>query len=339
MMELACLDLFAERNRMPVLIGTDEAGYGPNLGPLVITAVTWILPEGIQPSGLPDLLGEVVSDKADRQHRTLQIADSKQVYQAGKSLQNLELGVLAFLRTMDVRPADLLALGTYLESSQFAHGYRALCGGADLEDVALPTTECQSILDDVSGKLAAALTKTGIVCSRIESRIMFAEEFNTLVDSAGSKGVVLSEATLKLVRSAVDAARCGIHSDQAESGWVVCDKHGGRNRYDALISDAFDDELVFRIEESRQSSSYRAADLEFCFRTKAEELMPVALASMVSKYVRELTMGQFNCYWQSQIPDLKPTKGYPMDAARFWTAIEPTVTSLNLPKQTLWRNK
>lgn len=324
---------------MPVLIGTDEAGYGPNLGPLVITAVTWILPEGIQPADLSDLLSHVVSEKADRNHRTLQIADSKRVYQAGKSLQNLELGVLAFLRTMDIRPADLSALGTYLESSNFESGYKALCGPSNLKDVELPTTDCQAVLDEMTDRLNDSLTKIGVVCARIESRIMFAEEFNRLVDAAGSKGVVLSEATLKLVRSAVDAARRGTHVSQAESGWIVCDKHGGRNRYDALISDAFDDELVFRIEESRPSSRYRASNLEFCFRTKAEELMPVALASMVSKYVRELTMGQFNRYWQSQVASVKPTKGYPVDAARFWKEIEPTVASLGVPKHTLWRNK
>ncbi len=324
---------------MPVLIGTDEAGYGPNLGPLVITAVTWILPEGIQPSDLPDLLKDVISEKADRNNHTLQIADSKQVYQAGKSLQNLEVGVLAFLRTMGIQPADLTSLGTYLGSPDFKSGYHALSGASDLEDVALPVTECQSVLDHLTPALEEALAKIGIVCTRIESRIMFAEEFNTLVDATGSKGVVLSEATLQLVRSAVNAARSQADASKAESGWVVCDKHGGRNRYDALISDAFDDELVFRIQESRPSSKYRAANLEFCFRTKAEEVMPVALASMVSKYVRELSMGQFNRYWQSQVPGVKPTKGYPVDAARFWEAIEPTVTSLGVEKRTLWRNK
>ena len=26
---------------MPYLVGTDEAGYGPNLGPLVVSATVW----------------------------------------------------------------------------------------------------------------------------------------------------------------------------------------------------------------------------------------------------------------------------------------------------------
>ena len=37
---------------MGYLIGTDEAGYGPNLGPLVISASVWHVP---RINSLPDL--------------------------------------------------------------------------------------------------------------------------------------------------------------------------------------------------------------------------------------------------------------------------------------------
>ena len=36
-------------------------------------------------------------------------------------------------------------------------------------------------------------------------------------------------------------------------------------------------------------------------------------------------MMQFNAFWQHHIPELKPTKGYPVDAKRFWDDIENTV--------------
>lgn len=324
---------------MPLLIGTDEAGYGPNLGPLVITAVTWIVPDDVHPEDLPKLLNDIVTDHVDRTGQRLHIADSKQVYQAGKSLGGLEQGVLAFLRTMNARPGSLCELGDLLKSPDFQEGYAELFGKMDFADIPLPVTDCQNELDLKANRLTDALNRTQIQCERIESRVIFAEEFNQRVDVAGSKGVVLSEATLQLISNAVTAARSGPHRESAQSGWVICDKHGGRNRYDGLISDAFDDEFVFRVKESRERSIYRAADLEFCFRTKAEEVMPVALASMVSKYVRELTMKQFNLYWQSLIPDLKATKGYPVDAARFWDAIESTVERLQLDKRWIWRNR
>ncbi len=45
--------------------------------------------------------------------------------------------------------------------------------------------------------------------------------------------------------------------------------------------------------------------------------MTVALSSMVSKYVRELMMRRLNRYFAGRMPALKPTAGYPVDAARF----------------------
>jgi ribonuclease HII len=162
---------------------------------------------------------------------------------------------------------------------------------------------------------------------------MFTPEFNSLVSQDGSKGLVLSKATLKLVRDALDDI-----GTQA-SGNVICDKHGGRNRYDDLISSAFDDEFVFRLEESSARSRYRMGQMEFCFQTRAEEHLPVALASMVSKYVREIMMMHFNQFWRAHLPNLKPTKGYPLDARRFWKATAQTAQRLQIERSQLWRQR
>ena len=48
----------------------------------------------------------------------------------------------------------------------------------------------------------------------------------------------------------------------------------------------------------------------------------VALASIVSKAVREHWMDAFNAHWQARMPGLRPTAGYPVDAARFRLEIE-----------------
>ncbi len=48
----------------------------------------------------------------------------------------------------------------------------------------------------------------------------------------------------------------------------------------------------------------------------------VALASIVSKTVRELWMDIFNAYWQARVPGLRPTAGYHVDAIRFRRDIE-----------------
>jgi hypothetical protein len=79
--------------------------------------------------------------------------------------------------------------------------------------------------------------------------------------------------------------------------------------------------------------------IEFCFRTRAEELLPVALSSMVSKYLREVLMHQFNEFWATHVPGLKPTQGYPVDARRFRDEIAEAARVLQLSEVQFWRNR
>lgn len=59
------------------------------------------------------------------------------------------------------------------------------------------------------------------------------------------------------------------------------------------------------------------------FRPEAEDAhLPVALASMTAKYVRELAMARFNRYWCGRMPELKPTAGYVQDARRWLEDLE-----------------
>ena len=76
------------------------------------------------------------------------------------------------------------------------------------------------------------------------------------------------------------------------------------------------------------------------FQPRADaEHFSVALASMVSKYVREVLMGEFNRFWCEQVPGLKPTAGYPGDSRRFYDAIRPAAERLGIPEAALWRRK
>ena len=50
---------------MGYLIGTDEAGYGPNLGPLVISATVWEAPDGVGGEDLFGRLGHVIASELD----------------------------------------------------------------------------------------------------------------------------------------------------------------------------------------------------------------------------------------------------------------------------------
>jgi len=65
----------------------------------------------------------------------------------------------------------------------------------------------------------------------------------------------------------------------------------------------------------------------------------VALASMVSKYLREVLMSEFNRYWQGHVPELRATAGYPGDALRFFETIRPKVAELGIAESALWRRR
>ena len=315
---------------MPLLIGTDEAGYGPNLGPLVITATCWRIPQEAAAEQLWERLGAVVSDTPVRNSSRLYVADSKKVYSSGKSMAALERGVLAFLKLLNMDVDNVCQLGHSLSSTSFGQDYLLMRANL-VPELCLPVENSETQIASDARMLAEATAACHVELLKVQSCIMFPQDFNNHVSRTNSKGQLLSAATLQLVRQASD------EFDDGEGGWVVCDKHGGRNRYDDLISEAFNDKLTFRLEESGPRSRYKVGNLEFCFRTKAEDLLPVALASMVSKYVREVTMIQFNRFWQHHLPSLKPTKGYPQDALRFWSEIEPTVQKLGLDRNDIWR--
>lgn len=314
---------------MTFFIGTDEAGYGPNLGPLLISATAWRFPSGTTAAQcwklLEDSVCQRMPDKPDQVH----FADSKQVYSPGRSIEPLEKAVLAVLQLQDHTPASFQDLGTTVAGSAFQQAMnQETC--LSPTPITLPLETEEQMISQASQRLSEALQTVSAGLVTIKSRVIFPTEFNELVEREGSKGRVLSIETLRLVADIVDEY-------EPESAEVICDKHGGRNRYDELLSAAFDDQLVFRLEEGRQLSRYRLNQMEFRFQTRAEEHLPVAVASMVSKYLREVAMMEFNAWWQTRIPNIKPTQGYPVDAARFWEEIEDEVQRQQIPKESLWR--
>jgi hypothetical protein len=313
-----------------VVIGMDEAGYGPNLGPLVITATVWESPGPPADCDFWGLLAPCVRNESADDER-LFIADSKTVYQPARGLADLEHGVLCLLAALNLRPRTFHRLrGDVCPASD---GDGSPAGDAPWyasEDVPVPVAACPDAIERGVAALQHGLQTVGLRLQRILCDIVTEARFNRLIETCGNKGAALTEASLQLLR------RTGCLDGDAPT-CVLADKHGGRNQYSGVLSHTFDGRLPQTLEESRERSRYRLGAAEIRFQARAEEHLPVAAASMVSKYVREVAMTAFNRYWRRHLPDVKATAGYPEDARRFRRDIAAAQLQLGIPDHVLWR--
>jgi len=321
---------------MAYLIGTDEAGYGPNLGPLVISATVWQAPDDCRDADWYALLADVVSREGHPHRRPSQvpIADSKSLYKPGGSLRNLECGVLTALRAIGRQPGHWRAAWTTL-SPQNSEALDRDPWYRDFE-LALPLAHHQDSLDRLAETFFQGLQRVGVRLLTMRSVAVSPERFNGWLDRLRNKATVLSTLTLELIKTVLPPP-------DGQAVLVVCDKHGGRQRYADLLQATFPDYLVEIFAESAVRSIYRwgpaSGRVEFRFLEKAERFLPVALASMMSKYLRELAMLAWNAFWQKHVPGLRPTAGYPVDAVRFKKEIEACQRQLEISDRRVWRNR
>jgi len=316
---------------MTLLIGIDEAGYGPNFGPLCIGATAWQLAPSATtnapPPNLYRLLANIISPAPDKNR--IAIADSKLLYKPKQGLAHLERGVLT----------TLAAIGKPAEAWRTLISPPALPWYADY-DCSLPIDATSEKVAELTGRFLATCETASVRLVNMRARLVFPQEFNELTEHYGTKGAALSHVSIKLLKTILTSSR---NSQLATHNSITCDKHGGRNRYAALLQHHFPDEQIEVLEEGRAKSRYRwgtpESRTEICFRTQGEAEMPVALASMIAKYHRELAMRAFNAFWVSKIPGLKPTAGYPQDAKRFKKEIDAVQSRLRIDDRILWRNK
>jgi hypothetical protein len=167
----------------------------------------------------------------------------------------------------------------------------------------------------VALRLRDSFDGAGLGPLAFRSRVVTARELNGLI----ARGLNKAEALCEFVASLLD----GAHPDGCESD-VMVDRLGGRKFYGPLLAVAFPgaaveerscdaEESIYEVEAPSRGLRTRVS---FACGAEARSLL-VALASMVSKYVRELFMRRLNRYFLARCPGLRPTAGYPVDAGRF----------------------
>jgi hypothetical protein len=315
-------------------VGIDEAGYGPNLGPLVMTAVVAEGPEDRQPDLWADLPGTIA--RAGGPAHALWVDDSKKIYRAGLGFDRLEAASLATLSAAGAGAVGCLSgLMAVLGAGSIAETELDLWLGEEPAPL-LPRAVCAASLE----RLREARPFEGASWRIVEVRsvVVGPARFNQGLAEYGSKAKVHYTAFARLL----DAL--WIQAADGTCTAVRADKHGGRHFYLEPLYRTFPDAWIDRGVEGPELSHYVLRDasrrLELSLQPRADsEDGLVALASIVSKWVRELWMGVFNDHWLARIPGLKPTAGYPGDAVRFREAIEPHCRARAMEPSLWWRER
>ena len=94
---------------MAVVAGIDEAGYGPILGPLVVSGTAVRVPDGEAGNDLWKALGTSVTRDAPRERPLLRVADSKVVH-TGDGVGALDRTVLPFVSLTGEAPRTIRQL-------------------------------------------------------------------------------------------------------------------------------------------------------------------------------------------------------------------------------------
>jgi ribonuclease HII len=313
---------------MPWIVGIDEAGLGPNLGPLVQSAVAARVPDGV--GCLWKCLAGGVRRAADPDDGRVLVDDSKLVYSGPHGLCRLERGVVGVVA--DCRPVGVflggLACGSSLDD----------LAGETWYDAAEPLPIALTPEIALSRPLEEAFAASGVALKIARCVVTPAPKFNRLIDRWGSKAAAMERGVTALLQTVL------AEIEDAEPVTIVIDKQGGRNFYAPWFSAAIPEAWIAPVRESALVSEYQVLglkrDVRLLIYPRAEtEALPVALASMLSKYLREVCMRQFNRFWLGHVPGLKPTAGYHVDSRRYYKAIRPAMRKLGIKPSEVWRKR
>ncbi len=298
---------------MAVLVGIDEAGYGPILGPLVVSSSVFSLDDNHLKSDLWQVLHRSVSNRRKGQAGRLLITDSKKAHSKSQGITQLQRTTLAAIRCLgkktDTLPQLLTALSPdCLERLANYPWYK------NIEDNKLLFDETDIQIASTVFADDLASNKMGLL--EIGSYCLDAGHYNKLVTTVKNKANVLFTATCRHIQNAWDK-----FADYGQLQ-VIVDRQGGRVHYRKHLQRMFPEMELTILKETPANSSYQlragGKEMRLHFAVGADNrFLPVSLASMVSKYIRELLIANINRYFTAFYPELKRTAGYWKDGLRF----------------------
>jgi ribonuclease HII len=295
-----------------VLVGVDEAGLGPILGPLVVSAACFSVPAAGNQADMWHLLGESVASNKKHLAGRLLICDSKKAYTPSTGIAFLEKTVLSCLGYLGKTPASVTEL------------IDMLCPACKSRLAEYPwhKDHCQRYIkfnhDDIAisaGAFARNLDKIGMALVALKSFCFDVAFYNDMIQKVNNKSTVLFMAVCSLIDEIIKGT-------QHRNYHFIIDRQGGRTKYTRQLRTMFPEMELKVLKEEQNFSSYQLGtsykNVKIDFATKADTtFLPVCLASMVSKYLREQLMNCINSYFVEKCRNLKPTAGYWTDGKRF----------------------
>lgn len=329
-----------ETSGKKLVIGLDEAGYGPSLGPLVVGGTAWLVPQDFTEPDFSNAFASSFSTSGwSLGCQQIPLGDSKKLYQSGSGISTLEIGFLALLGMIHPNIRDVAQLLNQIDVSR-VKGPESMDSGLPwyegLNNLRVPVsgTPCSTEnIAELSLQGMRSLASHQVKLVAIQSLVVREPDFNNQVRRLGSKGSLLSEATLALASSLLEVAP-GAPAD------IFCDRQGGRKNYLPNLLHWMPDRWFVELQQTANRCSYRTEAppaINIHFSVGGDSFPATALASMTAKYLRERLMESFNAFWLSHCPGLKSTAGYPEDAKRFRKEIVSSAHQLLLSEDMWWR--
>jgi len=317
---------------MAILVGIDEAGFGPILGPLVVSSSAFRVPDNLIWANHWEILRTSVSEKRTALKGRLLIVDSKKAFTRTIGIKHLRRTVLATLKHLGSEPKNLTELVSALCPDCLEHiaeyPWYEKAGdyqlGGDNADI-----------DIAVSMLRADLANQHIELLGLKSRCLEVAHYNRMVTAVDNKAKVLFTAVAELMQSAITE-----FADEDLD--IVIDRQGGRSHYQRQLQLMFGESQLRIIHEDQDRSSYEMKTnnrkIRVHFVVGADgKFLPVSLASMACKYLREVLVENINNYFISFNPAIKPTAGYWQDGLRFIEDIKTHIPNLSFNANQLIR--